>query len=466
MITPLALLAVSVGVLAGGIFAVAGFWQAFIGTLDQDTGITEPGSLPRRTGRAPYPVWDRAWPLYTFRQLDRDIIAAVRQPVRGLANHLRRLGSSLDEVMEEALPLAPAVLIPIGFYLGVGAGILVTWIGLTVVLEIALLAPRLLTLALIGVLRGWDRALRWWRGVAATCTTCGWVAALPAFACVGDCKVVHADLRPGLLGAWSRRCECRRRVPTTITRAAASLQPVCVQCWAPLPQRCGTAADARIAVSGGPRAGKSSLVRAGARGITEYGRGPVPKASESLLCVTVHRGDTGSPTTVHLLDMESRLFEPGAENAARWPLSTTRRHLLILDGMLIPEVRHRAGLGNSGPMEVEMPYLSLVTALNSFGARSRTCSLAVVVSKADEWIGNFPRLNLRGAADASAAIRSWLIGVRIDNLVRAADRDFGAVRYFITGLDDEVVQAAGRWSHAAAPFEWLLDRHPHGTSLP
>ena len=463
-ITPLALLAVPVGLLTGGGFAIWGYALAFTGSLDHDAGVAKPGTLPARSRSAAYPVWDPAWPLYSFRQLDRDIVAALQRPIRVLWHHLRNLRAERHRAIS-LLPWAPAVFIPAGFCLGLVAGLVVTGLATAIVLEIVLLVPRLLTLAVTGALRAWDAGLRWWRGTAATCTGCGWVAVLPAFACAGDqCRSVHADLRPGLLGVWSRRCGCGTRLPTTITRATRALRPVCVHCTESLPRLTGAVADARIAVSGGPGAGKSWLVRAGAGGL--WTGTPVPAVQESLLCVSVRRNSAGPTGVVHLLDLESGLFEPGAENAARWALGTTRRHLLVLDGMLIPEVRHRAGLSTADPLALEIPYLSLVGTLHAAGARAKACSLAVVVSKADLWSADFGELNARGAADPSAVVRSWLRTVRVDNLIRAAERDFGAVRYFLTGRDDEAVRAGGRWSHAGAPIEWLLARHPHGSSRP
>ena len=393
---------------------------------------------------------------------------------------------------------------PAGFLVGVTIGTCTAWATLAAATESVTLIPRLARLAAIGYMRASDASLRWWHGASATCPGCHWVARLPAYHCSGDnCDAIHRDLRPGRLGLLWHRCRCGARLPTTVQRASRTLTPVCPACGHWLHERAGFASDARIALSGGPSVGKTQLLiwaatamagdayspsawepaddhsirwlRASRELINRWPQHRPARTAEPAL-VTFSCGTSRDRRYVHFADVGGQHFSTDANHPAMRQFGTTRRHLFVLDSATIPSVRDRidparlvsdpldarnprpAGPGTSNAM-VELPYHLLVTQLKRFGARTRRCSLAIVVMKADL----LTVYGLRPVADpeetSSLRLRSWLRAMDLTDLVETAENDFREVKYFLADYGTDRTDPV-------APFAWLLAKHPRGASIP
>jgi len=508
---PLVLLAISAGLVYGAVLAVLGYLQVYQGTEDRRV-LIRPDPKASRRPSAPYPHWDHGWPSYLSGQVERDIVAAVGWPSRqayALWAGGIEIATSYGLALLVLLPLSPA---PFAFLVGVTAGTYGGWIALAAAIEVTITVSRGARLSAITALRAADSVPRWWQGAAATCPFCRYPAWLPAYRCdavkadagkadtgqadASDrkaseprCGIIHRDLRPGRLGVWSRRCQCGTPLPTTVRRAAEvpTLTPVCSNCSRPLYERAGLAQDARIALSGGPDVGKTQLLMRAATEMTSqpllpwepgddqtaawlrHARtllrqwpefGPEPTKEPDLL--TFRRTMYGRQCYFHITDLDGRHFESDRDNPALWQLGGTRRHLLVLDATIVPQIRDRIGTGapdGTTPRPAwteirvataERPYRLLVGQLRRLGARPCKCALALVVTKADI-------LARHGVGPDATGLRAWLCSVELHNLVMAAEHDFGRVRYFLVG------DGAG---NPAEPFEWLLSQYPRGAARP
>jgi hypothetical protein len=512
---PLTLLAIAAGLVYGATLTVIGYVRIYCGAEDEgtkgsDAGVegsrregvlASPDAEARRSLRAPYPRWDDAWPSYLSWQVERDVAAVAAWPAHQANQLLVKGTEQARSQVRLVLGLLPAAPAPFGFLAGVTAGTYVGWAVLAAAVEGVTVIPRVARLCAIWALRAIDSSLRWWRGTAVTCPSCRYVAWLPAYHCLnGDCPVVHRDVRPGRLGVWLRRCQCGRHLPTTVLRAARVLTPACPNCGNPLHPGAGLVTDARIVLSGGPAVGKTQLlVRAAAemtwpgspspwesadedtaswlRAVQALARGrPEDRTalpSEHRL-LTFRRSARGKQQYFHIADIDGKHFETSRDAPELWQLSTTRRHLLVIDATVLPSVRDR--IGSAGPAyrgsggnplayawtetsvaQAELPYRLLVAQLNRLGARTRQCSLALVITKADCLAahGLAPGQGEKGTS--AKGLRDWLHAIELHNLVEAAEYDFAWVRCFLVGEGQ-----AG----SAAPFEWLLHQYPHGAATP
>jgi hypothetical protein len=203
-------------------------------------------------------------------------------------------------------------------------------------------------------------------------------------------------------------------------------------------------------------------------------RGPAPTAEPALL--TLRDGISPWKRYLHVIDVGGQHFITAVSDPALRHLGTTRRHLLVLDPTTIPSVRDRidpallarrhaddedsriAGTETSSAT-AELPYHMLVAQLNRFGARTRRCSLAVVITKADLLANQGLAPERDPARTLSHRLRACLCAVGLRNLVETAEHDFGKVRYFLVGLGMESTDPV-------APFTWLLNRHRRGATIP
>jgi hypothetical protein len=444
---PLALVSVPVGVYGGLLIVVVSYLHVLVGE-----DVVGPGELRAdRPARAPHRHWDPAWPSYLMVQLDRDMTASLSMSCDMLMagagvswRYLRR-----DEARFVVLASFSVLLAAVPLVLSVVVGVFAGWAAIGILLELLLFGPRLIGLAMIAFLRSRDWAVRWWRGAAATCPKCGWVAELPAFHCDGSrCREVHRDIRPGRLGILWRTCDCGQRLPTTVLRAAKLLPPSCPQCDQLLPPQAGTLPDARIVLSGLVGEGKSALVRSAVLALTPDGDPESFGAPDSARVTTLH---FDGRRFVHLIEMDGEVLTEAADAERLWRLGTARRHLLVLDAKLLFEHPEDMAELDSGLMGLQLPYQRLIEQMNRHGGRPSRCSLAIVVSMVDG-----SRIN--GRVETSDAVRAKLCAGGLKNLVLAAERDFGVVRYFWVRCEPD---AAGG-TDVAAPFEWLLARHGHG----
>lgn len=492
---PLTLLALAAGLSVGAVLSAVGYVRVYLG-LEDERVLVKPSRTAPRGSSAPYPYWDDAWSGYLTGQLERDIVAAFGWPRRQVTNLWTRAGEWASPRWLGLVVVLPVVPPPVGFLVAVTAGTCGAWLAFAAASEAIVVVPRLGRWTAIAALRAGDTSVRWWHGAAATCPRCRGVTRLPAYRCRSPrCDGVHRDLRPGRLGAWCRRCRCDVRLPTTVRRAAPVMTPVCPACGGLLHERAGAVRDARIAVSGGPAAGKTQLVLSAMAGMTgrtatatawqsadEYtttwlhDSGPAPTTAPILL--TLRSGVPPRLRYVHVIDLGGKDFLTGVDDPALRHLGTTRRHLLVLDPATIPAVRDRMDPATSAwrhaapddsrfaeaeeettTAEAELPYHVLVSRLNRLGARTRSCSLAVVITKADLMARHGLAPELDPARTLSHRVRAWLCAVGLRNLVDMAEQDFGKARYFLVGLGMESTDPV-------APFTWLLRQHRHGASIP
>ncbi len=499
---PLTLAAVAVGLSVGTVLAGIGYLRAFVGVEDGRVLNKPAGTVPRGSA-APYPYWDNVWPGYLTGQLERDIACALAWPSRQVTTLWGKAGEwagPRSVGLAVALPVVPP---PVGFLVAVTAGAYGAWLAFAAASEAIAIVPRLARWTAIAALRAGDSWVRWWRGAAATCPGCHGVTRLPAYRCESrQCDGIHRDVRPGRLGVWWRLCHCAARLPSTVLRAASAMAPVCPACECLLHERAGITPDARIAISGGPAAGKTQLLMSAMAAMTDGkgspaawepadefsttrlheakklmdrwpGCGPTPTVKPEML--TLRDVISRRQRYVHVIDVGGQHFvTPDRDPALRY-LGTTRRHLLVLDPATIPSVRdridpavlargdadrddsHVAGEETSSAV-AELPYQLLVAHLNRFGARTRRCSLAVVITKADLLAKQGIAPEPDQARTLSQALRGWLCAMNLRNLAESADRDFGQVRYFLVGLGMKSMDPV-------APFTWLLKQHRRGAKI-
>jgi hypothetical protein len=499
---PLTLAAVAIGLAAGTVLAGIGYLRVFAGAEDEWVLSKPAGTVPRGSG-APYPYWDNVWAGYLTGQLERDLVRALAWPSRQVTTFWDKAAEwarPRSVALALALPVVPP---PVGFLVALTAGAYCAWLVFAAASETIVIVPRLARWAAIAVLRAGDSSVRWWRGAAATCPRCHGVTRLPAYLCESrKCDGIHRDVRPGRLGVWRRRCHCTARLPSTVLRAASALVPVCPACAGPLHERAGVTPDARIAVSGGPAAGKTQLVMSAMAAMTggkgspaawepadEFSttwvrdaaelmdrwprRGPAPTAEPEML--TLRDVKSRRQRYLHVIDVGGQHLVTKGLDPALGYLGTTRRHLLVLDPTTIPSVRdridpavlarspadhedpHTAGAETSSGT-AELPYQLLMTHLNRFGSRTRRYSLAIVITKADLLVKQGLAPEPDPARTSSQTLKGWLCAVDLRNLVESADRDFGQVRYFLVGLGMKSMDPV-------SPFTWLLQRHRRGAKI-
>jgi len=493
---PLTLASVALGLSVGAAIAAVGFLRVYRG-LEDERAVVRPSASMKRRLRAPYPYWDLGWPNYLSHQVEHDIAAATVWP-RSQVNSWWRAAARWASDHRELLVLSPPFLLPpVVFLIMVTIGVYVAATAYAAAVELVTAPPRLARAMSIGSIRVADAAIQWWRGAAATCASCHRVAQLPGFKCKNaECTVIHRDLRPGHLGVLFRRCDCGARLPTTVWRATRELAPVCAACGQPLHHGAGAIPDARIAISGGPSAGKTVMLTDAAVVMTRSTEGPAAwepaDRSARAWLDSARNFATGrfdgeplsipdaAPLTLRgraQRDCYAHFTEvPSGNDAFLRPLSTTRRHVLVLDGTMIPSTAAQAvaripvgkqnEIGNNGlvpaqayrPM-VELPYHLLVARLNNFGVRSRRCSLAVVVSKADLLAESDVMPDAHQPDTSSKLLRDWLCLMGLRSLVELAEADFDEVRYFLLGSD---TASADR----PAPFVWLLSKRSKGIGVP
>ena len=432
---------------------------------------------------------DPAWPSYFAAQVVLDLRAVAALLARLVWAVLRGAGKAIryggwTGALFWPL-LLPVVALLAGFVAGAAAGLLVIAV---VSLAVSLLAG-LVALVAATALRAVDRAASALRRSAGNCPRCYEVSRLPAYRCL-HCSALHRDLRPGLLGVVHRRCRCGARLPTTVTRAGLSplLAAVCPLCGAALHSGAGAATDVRVPVFGAPSSGKTHLVTAAVVGLLR-GHGPVAladahsKRAYAEFTAIVDGGGSAAKTDaarqpiavtlrfgqgrrfwqgrqdalVHLYDAAGEALDDPRRNEAFQYLDAARTLVFVLDPFAVPEVRGQFAsrfadlftTANVSPGAPEPSYQATVTRLRRYSVPTARKRLAVVVSKRDL----LQRLPGTAPLTGSAAdIRGWLVAQGMDNLVTAAERDFGAVAYFFVSSLDPAA--------AAEPFRWLLAAEP------
>ncbi|WAL63890.1 hypothetical protein ORV05_23205 [Amycolatopsis cynarae] len=422
---------------------------------------------------------DRAWPVYFAAQARTDL-GQVWREIRGAVwRGWAKVGTLFRYRGYGWIP-GLVVVCPLWLSVSLGAfaaGAAVLAAGALVLF--ALWVPWVLT---AGFLRGTDQLVRRLRGASGSCPRCYHVDSLPAFACPG-CGRLHRDIRPGRLGAVWRRCDCGRRLPTTVLRMARIASPQCPRCKLRLRDGAAVLTDIRIPVFGPVSAGKTRLVYAGlvalrdavaaaggtlgfvdddskaafdhgAAIITSGGDTVKTPAGELPTALTVRYDQGRRSALLHLFDAAGEFYADRDDNSMLEFLDHAQGLVFVVDPFSVPWVRDQAGtaevLARANPAVEDPERVYHVTAqrLRDYGVRTRKRKLAMTIVKADLLDG------VSGdAAPAPGDGRDWLVRAGLDNLVLSAERDFGEVRYFVVA--SVAGKRAGSGFSPANPLAWL-----------
>jgi len=436
---------------------------------------------------------DRAWPNYLFAQSRTDLTTALKHTTSTVAGMWTRTTAWVRQ--------EPGVLFfwPLLLLLLVGAITLTGVVVATAVAAYALLGAVLIVawlgwLLVVGVLRGADLGVRMLRRARATChhAGCNHRSMLPAYRC--QCGLVHHDIRAGRQGAFVRRCQCGRLVPTTVLQAAAGLVAVCQNCNRELRAGAAVMTDVLVPVFGPASAGKTRLVLAGMVALTRHlaavggSLRPVGPESEATLNEATVVVESGRQTTktdatkppagitvrltvarrdalLHLFDAAGEFFSNREQNSELPFLRDAQGLVFVLDPFSVPAVSDdlrgalapRLSKAQPAQMHPELSYLVTVQWLRDQGVALTRKPLAVAVVKADLLIGLPPAAGLDPHAE-SGEIDTWLREKGLDNMLDGAARDFGEVRFFLVSSLDVGTGVGGRvdCTSPARPLLWLL----------
>jgi hypothetical protein len=491
---PLVLLAAAAGAGGGLIAALAATLLALSGRAD--AAIRTPddvlaGALRGRSdGHLPRP--DHAWPQYFVAQVRLDLRAAwdlvATVVLRSWTGPIRLL----RQVDYRALLVFWPLLLPVA--VAIVALDAAAFVGFAAVLAVCATICALAWAAgcvVVGALRGLDRVWQLLVRAGGSCPRCYEVSALPAYQCTGPHPAadphhgLHRDLRPGRLGVLWRRCACGTRLPTTVLRAAWRLPARCPLCGEPLHRGAAVHTDVRVPVFGAASAGKTHLIMGtlvnlmratGPPGVelkladersahTYQGHlavfdsgGSAPKTDASALPValTLLLHNRRRRAMVHLFDAAGEALADPDLNAQLAYLDRARTLIFVLDPFSIPELQQRYAGGhgqvfrraNAARDWPEASYQATVTRLRDHSVDTGRQRLAFVVTKRD-LLAELPPA--ASPAPGSDAVRAWLCELGLDNLVTSAERDFGAVQYFLVA-----VRHGDAGATATQPLRWLV----------
>ena len=491
--TPLSLVGAGLG-LAGGLGVVlvlagtvllGGPAAAVLRTPDQ----VRDGELPGRVDPA-FVRRDRAWPQYFAAQVLLDFQAIAGRSRRV---HERMWAGPVPWVREHGLTVWWPLVVPVvagqaAVTFGVAVGVLAALLLMAGVAGMAWLVGVPVVYLLRGADTGWQKVRR----ARASCPRCFELAAVPAYRCLGHHPPadrlsgddLHRDVRPGRLGLLWRRCACGSRLPTMVLRAAfsARMQACCPSCGEALLPGAGVVTDVRMPVFGAASAGKTQLIMAALTGLPpaakaagievsfpdEHGRQAYERyadlmrrgadaaktdASGPPVAVTV-RLDKGSRSALlHVFDAAGESLIDPEQNARLSYLDYARSLVFVIDPFSIRRIADEFAAAapdifaaaNPALHDPEHSYNVTVQRLQDYGVRTDRQRLAFVVSKAD-LLARLP------AGPDHGDIRGWLSGLGLNNLVVAAERDFGEVAFFLTSGRDAGPRGA------FAPLSWVLSK--------
>lgn len=419
---------------AGAVGAWVLIASAFTGERADRQQPADDGVAPHVLDGQPAAV-EPAWHHYLGAQWWRDADTAAARVRGGVVGCWRWLhGRTKGAIDDLVLVLWPFVPVPyvVGAALTVGAA--VASAGAAVVVGVPAGVVGLLRAAWVRVLRRWERGRQRRNVSAATCTAsgCDDVTALPVVEC--GCGRHHHRLEPGRYGVVRRRCTCGRLLPSTVSRAAPTHQLRCRRCGRRLLPGAMIGADVRVAVLGAPGAGRSRFVRDGlaalesaldsAGGGLEQLSPPDDPPASGRTCVSVRITAGRRAGTVHLYDPVGDALDVPAQRRRLHHLRHAQGFALVVDAAALPR---RAARTQRDAVDPECTYRAVVQHLMDDQVDLRRTALAVALTGTQKLDDGPP-------TGASSDVRRWLASEGVDNLVSAADRDFGSVRYFL--LDD------------------------------
>jgi hypothetical protein len=455
---PAALVLGSVAAAVGAVGALALITSAFVGeTEDRDLPADEGVAAHVLPGR-PGPV-EPAWRHYLSRQWSLDVRAAYNR----VENANSQVWRAVHGVVGDAFGEVPFVLWPLAWVpyvvtAAATAGAAVAGAVTAAVVGVPATLVWLLRTGWVRVLRRRERSRQQRRRAAATCTAegCDDMSDKPVVECA--CGRRHHRLEPGRFGAFRRRCTCGRLLPTTVTAAARTLPLRCPRCDRRLLEGAMVDADIRIAVLGAPGSGRTELVRAGlddlrdtvsSRGgsFDEIGPTDAPAAVDRV-CRSVRIVLRRHSASVHVHDPIGDALDVPTRRRRLHHLRHAQGFLLVVDAPALPRLAGTVP-GVGAVVDPEHSYRTTVAHLRDDRVDPGRRTLAVVLRR----LGTVAAAGIDVPPDdaTSATIRAWLVSVGAENLVVAADRDFGSVRYFGPGASIEPEARA-----AGTALAWLV----------
>jgi hypothetical protein len=469
LVIPAALLLIPISAAAGALGTIGIVVASLIGG---DAKL----EMPADDGSAPDPARnaagvDPAWPHYLAGQAVNDADAAANAVLSAVGGMWRGIRSFSDRFARadprtQAL-LGPLMVLPYtagaAASLGVGLSALVISV-ITGGAAAVLWATRCSGVTLMRLV---DRMQLSRAGAGATCTVhgCFEYTQLPTVEC--DCGRLHIRLQPGHYGVVRRKCTCGKTIPSTVARAASSLKLRCPWCRRQLLPGAMLDTDVRVAVIGASGAGKTTFVDdalsavgtavAGAGGsVNVLGFGEANKDGARCTSARVVLGRRHG--TLHLFDAPGRILDDQLQRIQLRYLRDAQGFALVIDPVAVPWLAARfqdPPRRDFKAVDPELTYRAVIAQLRDGGMQLRRRSLAVVLNRADLLEDLF---DSRGSEPGSRQIRNWLSAHGQDNLVKAADRDFGSVRYFLT------TSVGNESASAGAALRWLAGRS--GLPLP
>lgn len=433
-----------------------GAW-ALIASAFTEVGRAGDRELPVDDGVAPHVLdgqpaaVEPAWPHYLGAQWWRDAATAYRRVRTRVTQCWRLLHRRTAELVADlVLVVWPFVPVPYVVGAAVTVGAAVASAIAAVVVGVPAAVVGVLRAACVRVLRLSERSRQRRNVSSATCTAsgCDDVTTLPVVEC--ECGRSHHRLEPGRYGVVRRRCTCRRLLPSTVTGAARTRPLRCRRCGRRLLPGAMVGADVRVAVLGAPGAGRSRFVLDGLSALetalVSRGHGverlePFDDPPESgRTCVSVRITAGHRVGTVHLYDPVGDALDVATQRRRLHHLRHAQGFALVIDAAALPRL---AGHAERDAVDPEHTYRAVVQHLADDQVYLRSRALAVVLNRAQEVDAGRP-------SDASSDVRRWLVSAGVDNLVAAAERDFGSVRYFV--IDPAGPPAAG------TALSWLVRR--------
>jgi Double-GTPase 2 len=438
---------------------------------------------------------DLAWPFYTIRQagIDRRVVKAhlrtlYRRMWKWPADTFfrGRHGSRLFWWFLLPIPVSVIIFLLTG---GLSAWFFywVYWL----VSNACVIVSHMVSFPVQWWLRSVEAQRRKTRWTQASCMECFHVTPWPAYQCPG-CSRLHHDIRPGMLGLLTRRCECGAHLPTLASRAGWRLTAVCKRCNRPLPKGTGAVRDLRIPIFGDKSAGKTRFLYASLNSlvltaqeaglaidypdqesqdqaglgldIIHSGQDTAKTSATARAALSFRLGDGHKSSLIHLFDAAGEQYRDAQGYESLRFLDHGQGLVYVLDPFSIGTIRdqltgHNAAairLAHAAAGDPEIAYGEVASRLRDSGVPASDQRLAVVISKIDMLRGTG-----LGVPAESDAIAEWLLRVGLHNLVLSAQREFAEVRYFTVASQDVT---ADRGDDPGVPLRWLLTAH--GVRLP
>ncbi|WP_060563770.1 TRAFAC clade GTPase domain-containing protein [Corynebacterium glutamicum] len=431
----------------------------------------------KQTGENQHYGWDWAWPLYLPYQAKHDFTSVIRQyrylhmivALRmGMAEIDDADESTTDEwklsIKRRVQPRVSSTLVKVLLalpYFCLIMGLYISMLGWTVVYRLALFLGSIL-LSTSNKLLSWaDSRNRNRRRAKLHCKYCYAVSTMPSYQCP-NCKTNHHNIRPGPLGLLSRICGCGTRLPNTVNRASAVLEPSCPACGQLLMAGSGGRPTLLLPVLGARNSGKTMFLGSALNGLKEHALTadgdvePLDQEAKNFVLAqwerlqkeaatqpTSNTKPVGKgyvlrveglpePVEVQIMDVAGEQFTSADTIARLQYLRGAEHFILTVDPFADPDMKRlreskmpaAEGDHTDDQMKVYTTFSSVLRAGQIDLSKKK---LTVVISRVDQLQEVLPALNF--GAMGSEKLREWLNRHGFNNLVDAISVDFPTAAY-------------------------------------